>query len=197
MTDDNEKVTQTAWKKGKATGGKGDFIPPSLAPMRRAVESDSETETGTETDSSDWSSEQELTETSTQRSIVFMDAARPELAKSSKKVHSPREHRTRQYATKEGRDVVAVEGDEAERKSYVPHPPEEPIGMVTKPRKRKQKTAIIEVQEDVELDAKDLEDNSKERQIAVPADAAASKKPIDEGEVSLMHDVYVLSRVLT
>ncbi|KAL5013163.1 hypothetical protein ScPMuIL_007433 [Solemya velum] len=183
MTDDNGKFTQTAYKKGK----KNNFIPASLVekeavePLRMGGESESETET--DTDSSDWSSGQESSEASTQRSIVFMDAARPELAKS-KKIHSPREQRTRQYASKEDRGFVEVEGNavESKRKSYVPHPPEEPIGMLAKPRKRKQKTAIIEVQEDVELDAKDLEDETKERQIAVPADALASKKPIDEGE---------------
>lgn len=197
MTDDNEKSTQTSTQTPKKyrPALHHDFIPPSLQEKgvspryRRPVESETESETETETET------ESETETDQPSSMVVMDAQKP-IAPLLKKEKTPRTPKTpkstREFETargrgvsviREGRGYVEVEdGQSSESDSALT--PTQTSARYDKPRKKRRNVAIIEVQDAVELDARQNEvSHEEERQVAVPAATRDSMRQIDEGQV--------------
>ena len=205
MTDDNEKSTQTSSPSPKKykPALDHDFIPPSLLERERLVrradfesESESESETSTETET-----ESETDEGNHPSSMVVMDAQKPIAPALAvrKKDKTPRAPKTPKFeretprqrgisVIRNGREYVEVEDDrttltsEPEKVKYEPTT----MAMYDKPRKKRRNTAIIEVQDAVELDAKRNDQSlEEERQVAVPAVTKESMRQIDEGQVGL------------
>lgn len=164
--------------------------PPGGRSRQRLASMSEESESETESSETDSDSETSETDTETETdeyalpsegSMVVMDAQRP-----YDEVRVQRREREIGRGSSRRLKEFSVEGVVERKSEYSPRPPETPRSSHHS-GSRKQRLALLEVQDEVELNSSTVDGSFvEERRVAVPGDklGASRRRIIDEGQVS-------------
>ena len=157
-----------------------------MASLSEETESESETATSSSESETESDSDDSLP---SQGSMVVMDAQRPYEDVRVRR----REREVGRGSSRRLKDEVTVFQSGS---GYSPRPPDTPRSSRYHGNKRS-RTAILEVQDEVELNSSQLEGSlQEERRLAVPGDKTGARKRrvIDEGQVITAHTVMMFGR---
>lgn len=168
MTDDSKKPP----------GGRSRQRLASMSEESESESESSETDSDSETSETDTETETDDYALPSEGSMVVMDAQRP-----YDEIRVQR--REREIGRGSSRRLKEYEGVVERKSEYSPRPPETPRSIHS--GGRKQRLALLEVQDEVELNSSTVDGSFvEERRVAVPGDklGASRRRIIDEGQVS-------------